>query len=89
MAEHRTYAVYFHPQALDVLGDAIKPHLSESPAGQYIACTEIDTAGSFCELTISGTTADGKPLDYEVFIPTGMIRLVISMSGTEVDFGFG
>ena len=89
MTELHTYAVYFHPQALDVLGDAILPYLSESAAGKYLSCREIDTGGSFCELELAGTNAEGKPLDVQLMIPTGMIRLVISTAGTEVDFGFG
>ena len=89
MSEQRTYAVYFHPQALDVLGEAIKPFLTESPAGQYLLCKEIDTGGAFCEMILAQLVPGAKPPDVEVMVPTGMIRLVVSASGNEVDFGFG
>ena len=89
MSEQRTYAVYFHPQALDVLGEAIKPFLTESPAGQYLLCKEIDTGGAFCEMILAQVVPGAKPADVEVMVPTGMIRLVVSASGNEVDFGFG
>ena len=89
MSEQHTYCVFVHPQALDVLGEAIVPYLSDSPAGKYLSCREIDTGGAFCELELAGTNAEGKPLDVQLMIPTGMIRLVISTAGTEVDFGFG
>lgn len=89
MPELHTYAVYFHPQALDVLGEAIKPYLTESPAGQHILCKEIDTGGAFCELTLTSAPTSEKPMDVEIMVPTGMIRLVISVRGNEVDFGFG
>ncbi len=89
MSELRSYAVYFHPQALDVLGEAIKPYLVDSPAGMHVVCKEIDTGGAFCEMTLSGKSPDGKPQDVDVMVPTGMIRLVISLSGSEIDFGFG
>lgn len=89
MAEQRTYSVYFHPQALDALGDAIKPYLTDSPAGLFLCCKDIDTGGAFCELNLAGNSADGKPLDVEVMVPTNMIRLVISDKGNEIDFGFG
>lgn len=88
MSEQRTYAVYFHPQALDVLGEAITPYMSDGPNGKYLACREIDTGGAFCEIGVGGTNAEGKPLEVELMIPTGMIRLVISNTGTEFDFGF-
>jgi hypothetical protein len=89
MTELHTYSVYLHPQALDVLGEAVAPFLSDSPVGKYLSCREIDTGGSFCELELAGTNAEGKPLDVQLMIPTNMIRLVISTAGTEVDFGFG
>jgi hypothetical protein len=89
MTELHTYAVYFHPQALDVLGEPIAPFLTDSPGGKYLLCREIDTGGAFCELELAGNNPEGKPLDVQLMVPTGMIRLVISTAGTEVDFGFG
>src|SRR4249919_1396246 len=89
MTEMHTYAVYFHPQALEVLGEAITPYLSEGPGGKYLSCREIDTGGAFCEIELAGTNAEGKPLDVQLMVPTGMIRLVVSTAGGEIDFGFG
>jgi hypothetical protein len=89
MSELHTYCVFFHPQALDVLGDAITPYLTDGPHGKFIQCKEIDTGGAFCEMQIVGTSTEGKPLDVELMVPTGMIRLVISTAAAEVDFGFG
>lgn len=88
MAEQHTYAVYFHPQALDVLGEAMKPYLSEGPSGQFVLCKEIDTGGSFCEITVT-VQAEGKPHEVELMVPTGMVRLVVSVSDSPIDFGFG
>lgn len=31
----------------------------------------------------------GKPVECEAMIPSAMIRLVISITGAETDFGFG
>ena len=39
------YAVFFFPQALEALGDAIKPYLVEGQGGLHVLCREIDTAG--------------------------------------------
>jgi len=89
MSETRTYAVYFHAQALEVLGEAFKHYLIESPEGLHVLCREIDTSGAFCQLSLVGSTPNAKPLDVEAMIPSGMIRLVISVSGNEIDFGFG
>jgi hypothetical protein len=89
MPEQRTYAVYFHPQAIEVLGEAIKPYLSESAEGKHVLCHEIDTSGAFCEMTLVKPNEKGKPVEYEVMIPSAMIRLVISITGAETDFGFG
>ncbi|OGT56958.1 MAG: hypothetical protein A3E01_12730 [Gammaproteobacteria bacterium RIFCSPHIGHO2_12_FULL_63_22] len=89
MPEQRTYAVYFHPQAIDVMGEAIKPYLTESAEGKHVLCHEIDTSGTFCEMTLVKTNEKGKPVECEVMIPSGMIRLVIAITGDETDFGFG
>jgi hypothetical protein len=88
MTELHTYAVYFHPQALDVLGEAITPYLTDGPHGKFLQCNEIETGGAFCEMEIIGTSADGKPVEVELMVPTGMIRLVISTAAAEIDFGF-
>ena len=88
MAELHTYCVYFHPQALDVLGESIAPYLSEGPAGKFVLCKEIDTGGSFCEMQLASTDAEGKPVEVELMVPTGMIRLVVSTTGSDIDFGF-
>lgn len=89
MPEQRTYAVYFHPQAIEVLGEAIKPYLTESAEGRHVLCHEIDTSGPFCEMTLVKSDEKGKPVECEVMIPSAMIRLVISITGAETDFGFG
>ena len=88
MAEQHNYAVYFHPQALDVLGEAIAPYLSDGANGKFVLCNEIDTGGAFCEMQLTTTASDGKPVDIELMVPTGMIRLVISTEGGESEFGF-
>ena len=89
MSELHSYAVYFHPGALEVLGELIKPDLPEGPHGPDLLCREIDTGGAFCELELGGTDAEGKPRECELMVPTGMIRLVISTTAAEFEFGFG
>lgn len=82
------YAVYPFPQAMEALGEAIKPYLTDGPAGPHILCAEVDTGGAFCECTLRGRSAEGKDVELEVMIPTGMIRLIVSVSGDEAGFGF-
>ncbi len=88
MSQQRIYAVYFHPGALETLGDAIALYLTDAPEGKHLRCKEIDSAGGFFEVTLAGTDAGGKPLDVDMLVPSGMIRLVVSGSGSEVEFGF-
>ena len=89
MADQRTYAVYFHANAIEVLGEAFKPFLVEGADGAHVMCKEIDTAGSFCEMTVVHTNEKGKPVECEVMVPSAMVRLVVANTGAEVDFGFG
>jgi hypothetical protein len=90
MTEQRTYTVYFHANAIEVLGEAFKPFLLEGVEGPRVLCKEIDTAGSFCEMTVVHANDKGVPVECEVMVPSAMIRLVVgTSSGAEVDFGFG
>jgi len=89
MAEQQIYVVFLFPQALDVLGEAIKPYLSEGPAGAHLLCSEIDTGGTFCEMTVQGRSAADKPIEIELMVPVAMIRLIVSVLDGEHEFGFG
>ncbi len=88
MSEQRIYAVYFHLSALETLGAAIAPYLIDAPEGKHLRCKEIDSAGGFFEVTLAGTDDAGKPLDVDMLVPAGMIRLVVSVSASQVEFGF-
>jgi hypothetical protein len=78
------YAVYFFPQALEALGEPIKPYLQD---GDCVLCREVDTAGSLVEMTLDARTADGKMVKVELMVPTQMVRMIVSGHGDE-DFGF-
>lgn len=82
------YAVFFFPQALEALGDAIKPYLQEGPAGAHVVCNGIDTGGSLIEMTLDGTNTDGEKVELELMVPSGMVRMIVSAHSDEM-FGFG
>ena len=88
MSEHESYAVFFHATALEALGDAIKPYLSDGPAGQHVQCVGLDTGGAFCEMNIHSQNANGKPIEIELMVPTAMIRMIVSTSDGNAGFGF-
>lgn len=87
MNELPGYAVFFFPNALDALGDAIKPYLQDGPAGPHVACREIDTGGAFVELTLHGQTQDGRDAALELMVPSNMVRMIVS-ARTDASFGF-
>ena len=87
MNESNGYAVFFFPQALEALGDAIKPYLQEGPMGPHVICNEIDTGGALLEMTIQGVTTDGKAVMLELMVPGSMVRMVVS-SQSDASFGF-
>ncbi|WP_363796460.1 hypothetical protein ABU614_13940 [Lysobacter firmicutimachus] len=88
MNETRGYAVFFFPQALEVLGDAIRPYLLDGPVGPHLLCREIDTGGAFTEMTLEGRDADGRVVSLELMVPGSMVRMIVSAHG-EGSFGFG
>ena len=88
MNESNGYAVFFFPQALEALGEAIKPYLQDSPAGEHVLCNEIDTGGALIEMTLRGRTSEGKDLALELMVPSSMVRMVVSTHSDGM-FGFG
>ena len=81
------YAVFFFPQALEALGDAIQPYLQDGPAGPHVPCREVDTAGAFIELTLEGRTPEGRDVALELMIPGNMVRMIVS-ARADTAFGF-
>ena len=81
------YVVYFFPQALEALGDAIKPYLREGPGGEHVLCHEIDTAGALLEMTIEAESNDGRTVALELMVPQSMVKMVVS-AHSEAGFGF-
>src|SRR5690606_883043 len=88
MNDKNGYAVFFFPQALEALGDAIKPYLQEGKAGAHVVCREIDTGGALVEMTLDGRTTKGEAISLELMVPTNMVRMVVSARSDEA-FGFG
>jgi hypothetical protein len=88
MGEPQVYAVFLYPQALEALGEAIKPYLADGPQGPHIVCAEIDTGGAFCELTLLGKNSEGKNIELELMVPTAMVRLIVSLQNEGGGFGF-
>lgn len=88
MNGNKGYAVFFFPQALEALGEAIKPYLQDSPAGAHVMCKEIDTGGALIEMSLEGVTADGATVQLDLMVPGSMVRMIVSTQA-DGDFGFG
>lgn len=87
MNESAGYAVFFFPPALEALGDAIKPYLQDGPAGVHVPCREVDTGGSFIEMTLKGRSNDGHDIGLELMVPGNMVRMIVS-ARSDAEFGF-
>jgi hypothetical protein len=87
MNENTGYAVFFYPPALEALGEAIKPYLQDGPMGPHIPCREVDTGGSFIELTLEGRTAEGEQVALELMVPSSMVRMIVS-AHSDNEYGF-
>ena len=88
MNDANGYAVFFFPQALEALDEAIKPYLQESPAGPHVLCNAIDTGGSLIEMTMRGNTDEGKLVVLELMVPVSMVLMIVSTQ-SDGSFGFG
>ena len=88
MDDNNGYAVFFFPQALEALGEAVQPFLQDGPAGPHVACHTVDTGGAFIEMTLEGRTPEGKQVSLELMVPSAMVRMIVSTHSDEM-FGFG
>lgn len=88
MNDSNGYAVFFFPQAIEALGEAIKPFVQDGPAGPHVACNTVDTGGAFIEMTLAGRTPEGRDVSLEMMVPSGMVRMIVSTHSDEM-FGFG
>lgn len=88
MKGNNGYAVFFFPQALEALGDAIKPYLREGPMGTHVACDGIDTGGAWIEMTLHGRTPEGREVRLEMMVPGSMVKMIVS-TDSDTSFGFG
>lgn len=88
MTESTTgYAVFLFEQAIEALGEAIKPYLQAGAAGPHIACQAVDTGGAFVEMTLQAQTPEGEQAEIELMVPIQMVRMVVSTRSDEA-FGF-
>lgn len=87
MGDRNGYAVYLYENALETLGEAIKPYLCDGPHGCHVSCREVDTSGGFVEMAVDGRDEAGRMIDLELIVPTNMIRMIVSARADEA-FGF-
>ena len=60
MDDNNGYAVFFFPQALEALGDALQPFLQDGPAGPHVACHTVDTGGAARIIDAEGRGNDAR-----------------------------
>lgn len=87
MTDSMNYAVFLFPQALEALGEPVKPYLRDAPGGPHIVCAEIDASGPLFGMTLVGKGPAGERLELELMVPVSMVKLVMSMHG-EHEVGF-
>ncbi len=88
MDDKSGYAVFFFPQALEALGDGIKPYIQQGPTGEHMVCRNIDTGGAMFKMDLDGRTATGQSIELELMVPGSMVRMIVS-ARIEESFGFG
>jgi hypothetical protein len=88
MPNKHTYAVLLFKEAIEALGEAIKPFLRSGQFGDFIPCQSVETHGPLCTLVIDTRSEGATDLTVELQIPYPMIKLIV---GTESEghAGFG
>ncbi|MDX1549741.1 hypothetical protein [Novilysobacter spongiicola] len=86
--DNNGYAIFFFPQAIEALGEAIKPYLQGEGDGAHVICRNVDTGGALAKMVLDGRTTSGAAVELELMVPTSMVRMVVSARSDE-SFGFG
>lgn len=81
------YAVFLFDNAIEVLGEAVRPFLIDDTGGPRICCRSVDTGGAFLEMALDGTNEAGEHVEVELIVPIGMVRMIVSTRG-DTSFGF-
>lgn len=87
MSNPTHYAVFLQPQAIEVLGEPIKPYLRDGAGGPRVVCSEIDASGPLFTMRLLGQGDKGENLELEIMLPVAMVKLVMSMRG-EHEIGY-
>ncbi len=87
MSERNLYAVFLFPQALDALGEAVKPYFVDGAGGPRLVCTDVDASGSLFQMSIPAKKKDGTAIHIELMVPHAMVKFVMSLHGDH-EFGF-
>ncbi len=82
MAHKQTYAVMLFKEAVEALGEAIKPFQRTGQFGDFIPCLSVDTNGPLCTLVVDNRSEGANELTVELQIPYPMIKLIV---GSEVE----
>jgi hypothetical protein len=81
------YAVFLFDNAIEALGEAVRPFLLDGPGGPRVCCRTVDTGGAFLEMTLDGSDPAGEHVEVELLVPIGMVRMIVSTRG-DASFGF-
>jgi hypothetical protein len=82
------HTVLLFPQAVETLGEALSAYVAGGPLGPHIVCRQVNASGAFFEMIFDGKDEAGKPVEIEVMVPHGFIRMVLSIR-EEGGIGFG
>jgi hypothetical protein len=87
MSKPTHYAVFLHAQAIESLGEPIKPYLRDGAGGPHVVCSEVDASGPLFTMRLLGHGDKGENLELEIMLPVAMVKLVMSMRG-EHEIGY-
>lgn len=86
-SDNPSVAVLLFPQAVEAIGGALGAHIRDGDLGPHILCQQVNSNGPYFEMIFDAQDASGRPVEMQVMVPHGYIRLVMSVRG-EDSFGF-
>ena len=81
--EERDWGVVHTDDAINELGEDIKPYLTEGQHGLYLYCKDVDMSQPYLHMVADYRGQDCEPFELEIYVPHHYVKLIASSAKQE------
>jgi len=76
--EESVWGVILTDDAINELGEDIKPYLTEGQHGLYLFCKDVDMSQRYLHIVAEYQEPDCEPCELEIYVPHHYVKLIAS-----------